>query len=745
MIRTKLAIFFAIAVLFLGTASSQAQTPQLVVVNYVAADEQADSLALSAFFTVTDGNGRPLPQPNIESATIQLLGANNTPLPAIVDDPQTPVYIALLIDGSGSMQNVIGDVRQAARSAIDSAPPTAFFAVIQFNETISILEDFTNDQTRVKSAINVVESVPNRGTCLYDAVYDAIKLLDNQIKSPQERRAIILFTDGKDQLTASSDAPCSRYTYNDVINAARPSGINAPITPIHTIGLFDASGGNLNESELRSMAADTIAYSAIGGQTNLNSLFQQIIDGLNSQFVARANVFAAQGENQAVLAVKVRNIDAPLTTTFNFFSNTNYDLPPPPVSAQINSLQYDAANNVYLLSLSVANPESIYQLIINVWDVRRGTQVTDDQIFENPEPTLVVELSASNFEAGREYNIRVQAVDEDGFLITDEEGETLLTERKIVYEPEQAEAVEFTIQAVNADYENGLLLIDLDVPDVNRVQTYEGFIVDSGTGGKIYDFGPAPFAGKRIQETLPEAIQSAETPGSYRVTIYLTTPEQLRSEAIYEDFNPTPLPKPGLVSRIATGLGNSPIVLISIVVIILSIAGYFVMKKRQEKKMAPPFLRPPVDKTSLYPPNAYPTHPEPAEDDFEDWFEPVSPIPSQESFPATPPMVGIAQPRLRLKVVRAPGSSLGMERFITQFPCIIGREGSDVNITEDRRVSRPHVKISLQGEGVVITDLGSRNGALLGDKKLEAHRPTPLIGAQTLRLSSQTHIELELM
>jgi len=77
-------------------------------------------------------------------------------------------------------------VREAARSAIDNAPPTAYFSVIQFNETSTIIEDFTNDHNRVKNAIDIVESVPNNGTCLYDAVYDAIDLLDDQIQNPQE-------------------------------------------------------------------------------------------------------------------------------------------------------------------------------------------------------------------------------------------------------------------------------------------------------------------------------------------------------------------------------------------------------------------------------------------------------------------------------------------------------------------------------------------------------------------------------
>jgi hypothetical protein len=400
-------------------------------------------------------------------------------------------------------------------------------------------------------------------------------------------------------------------------------------------------------------------------------------------------------------------------------------------------LQYDAANNVYLLSLSVASPEEIHQLIINVWDVRRGTQVTNDQVYESPGSTLLVELDASNFEVEREYSIHVQAVDEEGFLIADEEGETLLAEMEIVYEPEQAEAAEFTIQSVNADYGNGLLFIDLDVADNGRIQSYEGFIVDESTGGKIHEFGPTPFAGGRIQESLPEAIRSAAELKTYRVTVYLTTQEQLRSEASFDDFKPIPPEPPGTMARIMAALSNNPAIGISIVVIILAITGFFIFQNQREKKKPPP-PRPPVDKTMIFNQAADYSAGQSVKPprDVDDWFE-------DEVFPAPVAAVGAAPPRLRLKVSRSPGMSAGLEKIITQFPAVIGREGCEVNIVEDRRISRRHVEITVQGGEIMIADLGSRNGTYLNDTQLTPHAPVPVKDSVTIRLGSQTHIEME--
>ncbi|HIP70818.1 MAG TPA: VWA domain-containing protein, partial [Anaerolineae bacterium] len=531
--KNRLLFPFFIAVVFIvtGVLVVWAQTtPADVVINFVATEEQEEGVALDVFFTFVDGNGRPVAKANIESATIQLLGAGFDPVPVVVEDPQTPVYIALIIDTSGSMQNVIGDVRQAAISAIDSAPPTAYFSVIQFNETSEVAQDFTNDPGRVKNAIAGLDSIPNKGTCLYDTLYDAVDLLEAQIQDQPYRRAIILFTDGKDQLRVGDDAPCSRFTYDDVINAARPSGISNPLTPIHTIGLADAGGGNLNEAELRSMAADTRAFSAIGGAANLGDLFQEILGGLNSQLVARAVLCDVQeGENAAVLAIKVRENEAMLTGDFGFVAGREYvcQAPPPPAKIRVNSLQYDAGSDTYQLSLGMANPETIRRLIINVWDARGGVQVLPDQIFENPEQTLIVELNAAGLENDRAYRIQVQAEDEGGLLIEDDDENVVLAEKEFTYMRPQ---FSFAIQSVNPDYENERLLLDLSLaaPGTGGRMTYEGLIVDESTGSKVSDFGPGVLEGSRVQIPLPQVMTEAEEPTGYRVTLFLITPDQTR-------------------------------------------------------------------------------------------------------------------------------------------------------------------------------------------------------------------------
>jgi len=718
--KNKLIFTFLATMIFIisGTLLVFAQNPpEDIIINFVAAEEQVDGVALDVFFTFVDGNGRPVPKANIESATIQLLGEGHSPIPAVIEDPQTPVYIALLIDTSGSMQNVMEDVRQAAQSAIDTAPPTAYFSVIQFNETNIITQDFTNNTNEVKRAISTLDFNPNKGTCLYDAVYDAVTLLDGQIQDQPYRRAVILFTDGKDQLVIGNDAPCSTHTYNEVINAARPSGISNPLTPIHTIGLTDAQGGNLNEAELRSMAADTRAFSAIGDAANLGGLFQEILDGLNSQLVARARVCDAnEGGNAAVLALKVRENDSFLTGDFGFVSSQAYlcEVPPPPAKIRINSLQKIPQSDVYQLSLGLANPETIRQVIVSVWDVRGGVQVLPDQIIENPDQVIISELNTASLENEKTYRIEIQATDANGLLVEDDDENVVLAEKEFTLVRPTAS---FSIQAVNPDYENNQLLLDLamNTQGAEEMYTYEGFIVNESTGGKVSDFGPGLLTGRQMQIPLPEVMAEAEEQSGYKVTLYLIAQGQPPIEVVYE-FTPNLPIKPSLGQRIMLALANNPAISVAIVIVLLLITAFFLLHNWQKKKVKPQLARPPVSKTNVFV------------------------VPSDKL-----PKSTLTTARLHLRVIKSPGAVAGKEIFIEKFPYVIGREGCDFNIVDDLRVSRRHLEFTKQENDYFMTDLGSSNKTYLEKKQLTANQPVRIGKKQEIKLGVQTIIELKII
>jgi hypothetical protein len=730
--KTLMTLLFG--VLILWPLAAHAQTPGLIVI-HSAAEGRGDSLDLSVYFTVVNPEGQPVPRDeiNVEEATIELLGGDKPPVEAGVGDPGTPFYIVLLLDGSGSMANVIGEVREAAKEALDGAPPNAYFSVVKFNELaidedLRPIENFTNDLVLVKSAIDAVTSDPNAPTCLYNATYRAIEMLDRQITGPQERKAIILFTDGKDE--RGDGTPCSQRKYDDVIYRATRGGPS--LTPIHTIGLCDASCGNLNQAELRTMASDTLGFSAIGGRENLGGLFERIIDGLSSQLVARAKLYPNQGENLAALSLKLRDIAAPVSTTFNFFSDRDYDVPPPPVTSKITSLVYDDEQDVYNLALSVTSSEQLQQVIVEVWDEKNGTQVPPAQIFENPEATLQFERNSDGLIAGREYSFRVKALDKQGFLVTiGEEQETMLDVAEFVYEPPQRESVAFRIKSAQANYSAKQLTIDVDVLATDQINTYEGFIVDKDTGAGIHDFEPALFpADRRIQIELPPTIQQAQAAREYRLTLFLVTKDGLRLEAEPYEFTAVPPPPPGLLVRIWVALSNNLAVVASIVVITVCAIGVIVLWQRPARKenLPPPLPRPPVDQTVIAP------------------LAPEALAGAQRPVALAAAKAQPGQPlRLRLKVLKTSMAIPESEKVTSHFPLTLGREGCDLNFPEDRHISRRHAEFSVRGNQVYVTDLGSRNGTFIGDQQVTPNQPTPLDGAKHVRLGKRTFLQVDLL
>lgn len=722
--RRKLCVVLASLVLlglFIITppTHAQEQVPTLLAIIYPAAEPRDESLQLSVFFMFLDASGRPVARTtNIESATIQLLNStNNQPVTANIDQPASPIYISLLLDASGSIHaaNLMPAIRAAATEALNSAPPNAYFGVYRFHEFLELQDTtFLNDPVRVGNAIKRVESVPNGSTCLYNAVFDAANQLQDQIQAPQERRAIILFTDGVDERRGGGT--CSTTTFDEVMSRARPPTGQAPVTPIHTIGLCsDASCGNINAPELQLLARETRAFSAIGGPDQLGELFQEIMEGLNAQWAARATVYPDEGINQGILQVKLRDFPQPLSEPFTFVSPRDYNVPTGPPDIFVNSITYDPVEDVYNLSLGLTNPQQVARVIVQVWDSEGGVQVPSDQIFENPGESLQFERPTEGFTAGRGYIFRIRMEGRNGLLIVDEEDETdILAEAEVTYEPPAPGAVEFTIQSVTQQLDPDQIIIDLDVPEEGRVRAYEGFLVNEDTGQRVHEFRERDYMGSRIIEPIPEDMTTEQA--TYRVTMYLTTFEGQRSAPVaYEEFTIVPPPAPTFWQRLGGVLSN-PFVLIAIFVIAFATTITVVMFNRPKEKEY--FPRPPMTYTV---------------DDLQE-------IPSTTTVdPLQTRAIG-----LRITVVYAPDMSQPIERFITDFPCVIGRTGAaNINIDSDTSISRRHVQITKRGSRYYIADMKSNNGTTINNKAIPTE-PTLLNIPCVVDLGRRTRIKIEL-
>jgi VWFA-related protein len=412
-----LALFTALA-----TPSVTAQDqPQRVIINYTTINETADEQGLGLIFTVLDAEGQAVLNPDVSNVNIVLDNGGQVEVLG-TSTPDLPFYIALVLDVSGSMQQASATMQTAAITAVNNAPQNtsfASFAVIQFNQQINLLQNFTTDRNAIGQAIGQAKSVPNSGTCLYDAIFTGLEQL-NTAPDPA-RRAVIVFTDGRDEITAGRNDQCSEHSSSEVIDLA----LNSPQPiPLYTIGL--RGDRNINEQELRNFADATGGISAIGDQASLTDLFQQIINSLTGQQLVDARLCSASGVRTATLIVDVGQPLDPDVTRFELETACALATatPPPTITATprplqlfIESFSVNLQNQVLSFEIRRTGDIPVAQMRVQIADGATGA-VQEQQLIETTDKLVdVVQFPITSAMPGS-IEIIASALDANGNVIT---------------------------------------------------------------------------------------------------------------------------------------------------------------------------------------------------------------------------------------------------------------------------------------------------------------------------------------
>lgn len=409
----------------LGAVSAQQQA-QGIIINYPEMTEDGDSQQLGLYFTVVDSSGQAVPEANVSGA--QILLGDGTLVDATVDQPDTPLYITMVLDASGSMSGAAADMRAAAIDAVNNAPLQAQFAIIQFNlrDNIEVLQGFTADRNTAINAIGRVQPVANSGTCLYDATMRALALMADA--RPPARRAVILFTDGRDEITFGGD-PCSNSSESDVIDLATQTDLRIPI---HTIGL--RGDRPIDEASLRNMATATGGLTQIGSQESLGDLFTRIMAGLRSQWIARAEVCLPAGSYSALLTVFTGG-SSRLSPAATDFETTTTCLPEPTptptntpeaLEIYIESFNFTPDSEMVLFEIRRAGDGDIDRYRIQVNDANRVQRLNTFVEPATDSSVTVVALDVAGLQDGN-LELVISALDandnvlfrlqEDGFIV----------------------------------------------------------------------------------------------------------------------------------------------------------------------------------------------------------------------------------------------------------------------------------------------------------------------------------------
>jgi VWFA-related protein len=205
-------------------------------------------------------------------------------------ETDTPLTLGIMVDTSGSQQNVLGVEQEQADAFVGQVlRPKDMAFVLHFDLEVELLQDLTNDKRRLTHGID--ETVINAGgqgptpgtfptaniggTHLYDAVYLAA---NDVLKGEIGRKVLILLTDGEDQ--------GSRVKLDVALEAAQKSDVI-----IYAVDVVDRefyrfrSMGFSGDSVLKKLCGDT------GGRVirvdkphEAAAGFQEIAEELRTQY-----------------------------------------------------------------------------------------------------------------------------------------------------------------------------------------------------------------------------------------------------------------------------------------------------------------------------------------------------------------------------------------------------------------------------------------------------------------------------
>ena len=223
--------------------------------------------------TVTDKEGRPVT--GLEQSAFEIYEDGvRQPITQFTRE-RVPIGLGVLLDISDSM---FGKRMEDARAAVDAFlfelldPSADEFFLMAFNHKPHPLTGWTHEQGDVRHALAGLR--PSGGTAIYDAILDALPLIETRTR---RRAAILVISDGAD--TASTATlrevrPALRrsdtFVYAIAIDSPERQPINTRVNPAPLREITGESGGRTE---------------IVQNSAQLHEAAARIAEELNSQYV----------------------------------------------------------------------------------------------------------------------------------------------------------------------------------------------------------------------------------------------------------------------------------------------------------------------------------------------------------------------------------------------------------------------------------------------------------------------------
>jgi VWFA-related protein len=211
---------------------------------------------------------------------------------------RVPVGLGVLLDISDSMFGArIQDARASVdRFLFDLLDPTDEFFLMAFNHKPRPLTGWTRVRDDIRRALDGIR--PTGGTAIYDAIFEALPLIDRRTR---ERAALLVISDGADTASTatlrevrSALLKSDVFVYAIAIDSADPKAINARVNAEALRDITSQTGGRTE---------------VIRNSADLNDATARIADELNSQYLIGYTSSKAADGNYHSIRVRVAGTD----------------------------------------------------------------------------------------------------------------------------------------------------------------------------------------------------------------------------------------------------------------------------------------------------------------------------------------------------------------------------------------------------------------------------------------------------
>jgi len=226
---------------------------------------------VNVFTTVVNKRGAPVAGLKKEDFAIAEDGVTQD-IKVFDRESELPLNIVLAIDTSLSTRKDIRLELESARGFVHALlRPVDSLALFQFSENVDELVPFTSNLQRIDKGIDRVRI--GAATALYDAIY----LGSHSLADRNNRKVMVVITDGGDTM--------SKIDFNDAVRAAQES--EAIVYSIIIVPIEADAGRNVGgENALIQLSDDTGGkHYYASGIAQLDAAFHQVSEELRTQYL----------------------------------------------------------------------------------------------------------------------------------------------------------------------------------------------------------------------------------------------------------------------------------------------------------------------------------------------------------------------------------------------------------------------------------------------------------------------------